>query len=156
WSVVSGHKQPNGQPSELTNEPFDIIGMFDVLEHLEDDIDILSHLFRLLKPGGRLVLTVPAHMSLWSYFDETACHFRRYKRRGLCAKLAEVGFEPEFVTEFMMTLFPLVWLGRRLNRLSRNPVSSRNRISDQQLFDRELRVVPVVNSLLRWFIGVES
>src|SRR5262249_43810635 len=90
---------------------FDIVGMFDVLEHLEDDRGPLDHLFRLIRPGGRLILTVPAHMSLWSYFDESSCHYRRYDRTALQSKLAATGFEVEFITEFMMTLFPLVWLG---------------------------------------------
>src|ERR1700760_3640040 len=52
------------------SESLHLIGMFDVLEHLEDDVGVLQHVHSMLVPGGALVLTVPAHMALWSYFDE--------------------------------------------------------------------------------------
>ena len=56
---------------------FDLVALCDVLEHLPNDGEIVDGLRRLLNPGGRLLLTVPAHMSLWSYFDVAACHRRR-------------------------------------------------------------------------------
>jgi SAM-dependent methyltransferase len=133
---------------------FDLVGMFDVLEHIEDDRATLDHLFRLVRPGGRLLLTVPAHMSLWSYFDVSSGHYRRYHRADMRSKLTAAGFEVEFITEFMMTLFPLVWLGRRLNRLFRRNGPAHATNSDLAI--RELRVVPVVNTLLLWLLRLEN
>jgi SAM-dependent methyltransferase len=135
--------------------PFDLVGMFDVLEHMEDDHDILTHLHRLVRPGGHLILTVPAHMSLWSYFDESGCHYRRYDRADLRFKLKEAGFEVQFLTEFMMTLFPLVWLGRRLNGLGGGNSAPAPGADDHRL-NRELRIVPGVNGLLIWLLRLEN
>src|SRR5262249_4309693 len=55
---------------------FDLIGMFDVLEHVSEERETLRALQQALKPGGKLILTVPAHQYLWSYFDEAAHHCR--------------------------------------------------------------------------------
>ena len=131
---------------------FDVVGMFDVLEHLPDDRAILRGLGRFLKPGGALILTVPAHMSLWSYFDVSASHCRRYEREELEAKLIETGFKVAYVTEFMMTLFPLVWAGRRLNG-GRRPVA--REVADARTA-KELKVIPGVNGLLKSMLSLEA
>src|SRR5262245_37315921 len=59
------------------SKTFHLIGMFDVLEHIQDDIGALRDIRSLLDPDGALLLTVPAHASLWSYFDEASRHCRR-------------------------------------------------------------------------------
>jgi SAM-dependent methyltransferase len=96
-------------------------GMFDVLEHIERDVDFLQQLRGLLCPDGRLYLTVPAFRWLWSLDDEAAGHFRRYTRASLTATLRAAGFEPEFVSYlfaplpaplFAMRTLPSV-IGRR-------------------------------------------
>jgi len=69
--------------------------MFDVLEHLTDDRAVLSDVHYLLKPGGRLLPTLPALPSLWSYFDEAAQHCRRYTLKEPQVKLAETGYTLE-------------------------------------------------------------
>ena len=93
---------------------FDLIGLFDVLEHLPDDRQILADLHRMLVPGGHLLVTVPAHRALWSYFDEAAHHCRRYAAPDLRRKLVAAGYRVDYLTQYMAALFPLVWLGRRL------------------------------------------
>ena len=60
-------------------EGFNVIGMFDVLEHIADDHVVLRQVFDLLSDGGTLLLTVPANQELWSYFDEASHHCRRYE-----------------------------------------------------------------------------
>lgn len=131
---------------------FDVVGMFDVLEHLPDDLAILRSLNKLLKPGGALLLTVPAHMSLWSYFDVSVCHCRRYEAGELTSKLEQAGFRVEYLTEFMMSIFPLVWLGRRLKGGSR---TTDRAVADARTAD-ELKIVPGVNGLLKALLSVES
>jgi SAM-dependent methyltransferase len=133
--------------------PFHVIGMFDVLEHLSDDCQVLRQLHRALAPGCRLVLTVPAHKELWSYTDVAAEHYRRYAPAELNQTLVECGFTVEYLTQFMMVLWPLMWLGRRLAaRIPPRNIGPR----DRQLFLRELRVVPVLNALLTRLLEREA
>src|SRR5262249_11286674 len=133
-------------------EPFQVVGAFDVLEHLPDDRKVLRALRRHLAADGRLVLTVPAHMALWSHFDEFSGHCRRYSMATLRQALGESGFEVEYLTPFMAALFPLVWLGRKAAALfRRRPSPERAR----ELSLKELRVVPVLNGLLRFVLGLE-
>ena len=95
-------------------DEFDLIGFFDVLEHLDDDLAVLRALRSQLRPGGSLVLSVPAHMSLWSDYDIAACHRRRYSVQQLKSQLTAAGFRVDYCTQFMSLLFPLVWVRRRL------------------------------------------
>ncbi len=73
-------------------------GMFDVLEHIEDDREFLDRLVSTLRPNGRLYLTVPAHAALWSSEDADAGHFRRYHARSLGRVLGAAGLEIEYLT----------------------------------------------------------
>ena len=76
------------------------IGMFDVLEHIEDDAAALRRLGEMLTVGGKIYLTVPSHRWLWSSADVQAGHFRRYTRRQLVAVLERAGFEVELASYF--------------------------------------------------------
>lgn len=121
---------------------FDVIGAFDVIEHLRDDHQPLRDFHQLLSEDGVLLLTVPAHLNLWSYFDEASGHFRRYSRKQLESTLVECGFRVEYMTEFMMALYPILWLARRLSAWMRKPSSE----PADSLPD--LRVIPILNQLL--------
>jgi SAM-dependent methyltransferase len=134
--------------------PFEVIGLFDVLEHLSDDQRILADLWTLLAPGGTLLLTVPAHAVLWSYFDEAAHHCRRYAPAELHQKLRAAGYEVEYLTQYMAPLFPLVWLGRRLARLV--PHRDRAARTADALALSELRITPGLNGLLSWLLAREA
>ncbi|MFH0793189.1 MAG: class I SAM-dependent methyltransferase [bacterium] len=134
---------------------FHVIGLFDVLEHLSDDLPILRDLYAQLEDGGVLLLTVPAHPSLWSYADVAACHHRRYTRPQLGRILREVGFEVEFLTEFMMTIFPLVWLKRRAAAITK-PEGLHDAQAAIALGKEELRIVPGLNALLTGLLHLEA
>jgi SAM-dependent methyltransferase len=92
---------------------FDVVGAFDVLEHIEDDRAAIRGLLQALKPGGRAVITVPQHRLLWSAEDIAARHFRRYARTELQEKLREAGFRVELRTSFVFFLLPAM-AGARL------------------------------------------
>jgi len=133
--------------------PFHLIGMFDVVEHLADDSRAFLDAHALLQPGGMLLLTVPAHMSLWSYADEFAGHQRRYGLRELETKLAAAGFRVKYIGYFMAATLPVMWLKRRLTTWAHKghtPAEARD------LFLAELRPVPIVNGILRWLAGKEA
>lgn len=133
---------------------FELIGLFDVLEHLADDGQALRDLHALLGEGGVLLLTVPAHASLWSYWDEACQHYRRYASHELQDKLTATGYRVEYLTPFMAPLLPLMWLKRRLApAVHRGTVGGTQR--GRELAARELRIIPGVNTLLEWILVPE-
>ena len=84
------------------------VSLFDVLEHIEDDLPFLRKVQELLVPAGRLYLTVPAFQALWSSDDQYAGHFRRYTLADLRRLLKKAGFELEFASYiFFMLPFPI-------------------------------------------------
>ena len=93
-------------------EEFDLIGAFDVLEHIEDDEAVLAQLFQACKGGGGVALTVPQHRWLWSRMDDFAHHKRRYTRNDLVEKLERAGFMVEYTTSFISLLLPLMLAAR--------------------------------------------
>jgi SAM-dependent methyltransferase len=121
------------------------LSLFDVLEHIDDDVATLAWLFSVLEPGGYVALTVPAHPFLFGETDRLACHRRRYRRRELDQRLRQAGFEVRRLTHFMAPLVPLLALTRHLGRAS-------SRATEK---DAELRLVPVVNGALRGLLKLE-
>jgi SAM-dependent methyltransferase len=91
----------------------DVACLLDVVEHFNDPEPVLAEAARVVAPGGRLVVNVPAHQWLWSAFDEQVGHVRRYTRRALRAKLASVGFQPQLLGHIFSWLVPPMWLKRR-------------------------------------------
>ena len=138
------------------SENLHLIGMFDVLEHLDDDSAILRHVRSMLVPGGALVLTVPAHMALWSYFDEAANHARRYAGQELRRCLRGNGFTVEYQTQFMSTIYPLVWLGRKVNYHVHVGRSRKAKSRLREMTENDLRILPVINGLLDWSLAGEE
>lgn len=97
-------------------EEFDVVGAFDVLEHVQEDEAILAEAFCATRRGGGLILTVPQHPFLWSAVDDYGHHKRRYTRSELVAKVERAGFECLRVTSFVSLLLPLLVLSRRRQR----------------------------------------
>jgi len=97
-------------------EQFDLLTNFDVLEHLEDDEYFLRGAHRVLKPGGYVLITVPAYMFLWSQLDDILGHVRRYSRRQLIKKVEKCGFTVLRASYFITILSPLFILVRLVQR----------------------------------------
>jgi SAM-dependent methyltransferase len=112
---------PDNHPFE--DGQFDLICLFDVLEHIEPDQESLVELQRLLRPGGEILITVPAYMFLWSTHDEIHHHFRRYNRKNLTEVASNAGFVVEEITNFNSLLLPLAIAGRLFARLTRSNAS---------------------------------
>lgn len=81
-----------GNAHELPADTFDLIYTLNVLEHIEDDVGALRQLHRALKPGGRLLIYVPAFAVLYTSMDAKVGHIRRYTRTGLSSTVAAAGF----------------------------------------------------------------
>lgn len=99
---------------------FDMVAALDVLEHVDDDAASLKAMADCLRPGGHLVLTVPAFPALWSKHDERHHHKRRYRRRDLVERVAAAGLALSHVTFFNTWLLPLIALvrfGKKILRL---------------------------------------
>ena len=94
------------------SEPFDLITMLDMVEHVEDDEGLLRAGRRLLNEGGHVLIAVPAFPSLWSRLDEILHHKRRYTRGSLRRVVEHAGFTVEHLTFFNCFLFPLAWVKR--------------------------------------------
>lgn len=134
------------------SKQFDLVGMFDVLEHIQEEQETLVALCKLLVPGGRLLLTVPAHQSLWSYFDEAAHHCRRYSAHEIRKKLTDAGFEVEFQSQFMACIFPIVWIFRKMSGLRQRRDSG----NAMMLAREEFRIVPIANGVLTALLNLEA
>ena len=98
----------------VTSLPVDAIAMFDIIEHIQDDSTLLKRIIRMVRPGGLLIVTVPAFRQLWSEFDERAGHKRRYRAHQLRQVFTEAGIEPLLIKYFFSFAVPLVWIQRQL------------------------------------------
>lgn len=122
---------------------FSVIGAYDVIEHIEDDTEVLRQVRAALAPGGLVVLTVPQHPWLWSRFDELAGHERRYTRKELRARLVRAGFEVVYAGSFVFFLLPALWLKRRASRPGQGEMAD------------ELAIHPLLNRLFRGLMRIE-
>ena len=96
---------------------FDVVGIFDVLEHIEDDEAVLTQIEKsLVYGGGTVLITVPQHQWLWSSVDEAACHVRRYSAKELAKKVEAAGFEIVRSTSFVSLLLPMMVAARFVSR----------------------------------------
>ena len=124
---------------------FDLVTGLDVVEHLDDDVAGLREMRRVLRPGGRALLFVPAFMFLWGVQDDISHHRRRYDLRELKQKVNEAGLSVERATYANITFFWPILLGRLLMRLTRIRPSSENNIT-----------IGALNGLLGTVLGAES
>jgi len=105
-------------------DSFDLAVSLDVIEHLDEDLDALRELRRVVAPGGSLLVTVPAYGWLWSGHDEINHHYRRYTRRSLQRVAEEAGWKQTRTTYFNSLLLPVAILLRALDRLSTKTTES--------------------------------
>jgi SAM-dependent methyltransferase len=132
-------------------EEIDVIGAFDVLEHIEEDVDVLREMHGALKQDGLLVISVPQHRWLWSPADDHAHHVRRYTAGELRDKVSGAGFEVLKSTSFVSILLPMMMLSR---------LRMRGRTDDYDPIDEMrmpgwlnavlYRVMRAENALIRW------
>jgi len=127
-------------------EEFDVIGAFDVLEHIKEDELVLTQMRDALRPGGFIFLTVPQHAWLWSAVDEYTLHVRRYSSADIHRKIETTGFRIVRSTSFVTTLLPIMMV----SRFSQRDAQAKN-------FDAsaELKISPWLNSLFFKILGTE-
>ncbi len=129
------------------NDEFDAIGIFDVLEHIEEDGHVLKQIHLALKPEGLIFVTVPQHKWLWSKFDVDDCHVRRYSAGELPNKLETAGFRVLRSTSFVSLLLPAMMISRlMINKKSAKSLDSLD----------EMRISPWLNTILSYILDLES
>jgi len=97
---------------------YDLIAVLDVVEHIEDDVAALKAMATCLKPGGKILITVPAHQWMWSAHDTVNHHHRRYSKGSLKKAIADAGLKPAKLGYFNSLLFPLAAAARVLGRIT--------------------------------------
>ncbi len=130
--------------SRFPADSYDVVALLDVLEHVVDDKGSLSAIFTRLKPGGALILTVPANPWMWSAHDVAHHHHRRYRKSDLAGLARDAGYEIELLSPFNTVLYPLIAGVRVLNKL-------RGRDSADDTLP-----APLVNRMLDRLFGIEA
>jgi SAM-dependent methyltransferase len=143
WSFEVGDITDAALIDRLGPASFDTVLSCNVFEHIPDDALAFEHAARLLKPGGRLVLLLPAHQRLYGSMDQLAGHFRRYSRESAAARLAEAGLQ-QIELRYVNVVGALGWFVN--NRLVAHKDLSAPAINRQiRMFDRML--IPVLMRL---------
>lgn len=132
----------------FTNEKFDLVCLFDVLEHIEEDFTTLVALKNLVADGGKILLTVPAYQWLWSRHDEFLHHKRRYSAPDLRKKLVAAGLRVDKISYFNTLLFPLAVTARFKDRLLGAASASGSGIPADPLNDLLYRIFSAERYLL--------
>ncbi len=97
---------------------YDLVAVLDVIEHIEEDRESLETIARKLRPGGKILITVPAHPWMWSAHDEVNHHKRRYTVRSLRTVIKAAGLRVELLSPFNSLLFPLAAAARIAGRIA--------------------------------------
>jgi 2-polyprenyl-3-methyl-5-hydroxy-6-metoxy-1,4-benzoquinol methylase len=126
---------------------FDVIAMFDVLEHLENDVEALQCAHKMLKNKGKVVLTVPAHMWLWSQ-DDARGHKRRYTLKTLHVALTKANFKITYNRYFFISIMPLLLLRRFMHPDNGQPLEDIN--------PDKININPIINKILLSICALEN
>lgn len=122
-------RQGEAERLPYEDKSFDLVTGLDVVEHLDNDVAGLQEMRRVLRPGGRALLFVPAFMFLWGVQDDISNHRRRYTIASLRRVVAQAGLEVELATYANITFFAPILLGRLLMRLTGLRPASENNLT---------------------------
>ena len=143
------HGDVCGMP--FADESFDLLLATDIIEHVDDDLKALREIARVLRPGGKALIVVPAFPILWGLQDRVAQHKRRYRMGELVDRVARAGFAIEVSYYFNFLLFVPIWLGRRLVDIIRPRIQNESQINSPLLnrmlsaiFTVDIAVAPIL------------
>lgn len=121
--------------------------MLDVIEHIENDSEVVSQVYDTLQEGGYFLATVPAYQWMWSHHDIIHMHYRRYSKKHFEDLLKSQGFQIIYSSYFNTFLFPIVWLKRQFDRLLKKEKEDGNPIDE---------VPKIINSVFEKIFSLES
>lgn len=140
--------QGAGDGLPFPDDTFDLVALLDTVEHIPDEFGVFAECRRVLKPGGKVIVTVPAFMWLWSYNDEINAHQRRYTAPELRQKLEISGLRVKRMSYNNFFLFPLI-AGLRLLRPEKPELASPHLTQDEEVYQVEMEPIPEpANSIL--------
>jgi ubiquinone/menaquinone biosynthesis C-methylase UbiE len=108
---------------QFNDDLFDAVTCLNVLEHIKDDVAAMKQLFRIIKPDGKCVITVPMDPGLYDIYDEVHQHERRYKMGELKKKVKAAGFDILAANHFGVFVYPAFYLVKQLNKMRYNRVA---------------------------------
>ena len=126
---LSDVKQGEAEALPYDDQSFEVVAALDVVEHLDDDVAGLKEMYRVLRPGGRALLFVPAFMFLWGVQDDISHHRRRYTLQQLREVVRAAGFEIERATYVNLTFFLPILIGRLLMKVTGYRPESENNLT---------------------------
>ena len=129
------------------HETFDVICLFDVLEHLQEDKQAMEGLKKMLKPGGKIILTVPAHQWLWSRDDVLAGHKKRYTKAELKEVFDSCGLQSILLTYFFIFILPFLFLRTIVKKDRGQPIQGNERV--------DFRIPPSINQVFHLLTKLE-
>jgi len=145
------------QAMPFPDNSFEVVTALDVIEHNEDDLAILKESYRILTPGGYMIITVPAFMWLWSHNDDINAHVRRYTAAELRQKLTQTGFTVKRITYNNFFVFPLAATLLLLRRFSKAEPELASHHLDEEEYQVEMEPAsPPVNTVLTLVGQVEA
>ncbi len=124
----------NIQNSPFASNQFDLITMLDLLEHLDEDVEVLREMHRICKDGGYLLIFVPAYRFLWSGEDVVSQHRRRYTAKELLSKVQESGFLVKKLSYVNTFLFPVIFSIIIFNKFFRPQTLSKSNLEPLPVF----------------------
>lgn len=143
----------DAQDLPFPEQSFDVVLATDVLEHLDDDQKGMNEFFRVLRPGGWALVTVPTFAALWGRQDEVSHHRRRYRLSALMRMARASGFEIQEKFYFNYLLFVPIWVARQFLKRLPSTIESENQLNTPwlnqalyQVFSWDTRVAPLLKS----------
>jgi SAM-dependent methyltransferase len=148
--------QASGTGLPFADAQFDLVALLDTVEHIPNELGVLAECWRVLKPGGLLLVTVPAFQWLWSYNDEINAHQRRYTAPELAQKLTLLGFQVCRISYNNFFLFPLI-AAIRLLRPYQPTLASPHLTAAADVYQVEMEPIPEpVNAILHAVGWIEA
>lgn len=148
----------NGTELPFDKGTYDFVVAFDVLEHIANDVEALKEWHRVLKPSGKIIVTVPAYQWLWSGHDVSLHHHRRYISRELAQKAKQAGLRKGSLSYAIVFSLPLVAGFRTLNKLRKREMDSETSYVDlpeiiNKMFTRLLFIEATMHKFIRFPFG---
>ncbi len=148
--------QASGDALPFADASFDLVALLDTVEHIPNELGVLAECLRVLQPGGKLMVTVPAYQWLWSYNDVINDHQRRYTASDLRHKLEVAGFRVRRASYHSFFLFPLI-AALRLLRPDEPELESPHLTEEEEVYQVEMEPIPEpVNTILHTAYRIEA